>query len=186
MPIRSGRVLTSHFRSSWDHVFDNVEERWGRIRIVQFVAREALGILAIGQPTKPPHSGCAAVSVFPNQVFSIEIAPNHHGPPAQYAKVQHILLPCHAGGGAWAVLILPQGKIHTALGVVAVQATGSVWPHIVNDATGCNHHCSPHCSIRLDVAHFAANASCQRPRISAAASGRDSVHSLKIGIGKRI
>ena len=46
MPIRSGRVLTSHFRSSWDHVFDNVEERWGRIRIVQFVAREALGICA--------------------------------------------------------------------------------------------------------------------------------------------
>ena len=57
------------------------------------------------------------------------------------------------------------GKYHHALGVIAVETTGQIWTHVVNDAAAGHDRAAAALFYPFDVAGVAANAPPQAANI---------------------
>ena len=96
--------------------------------------------LPLWQGADAIHPGDAAVSVFPQELFTVTVSPHHHRSPAEHMEIQDPPVPDHAGGCSSAIGPSPDSEGHGALGVVGVLAQHAVRAVIVNDAAAGDDH----------------------------------------------
>ena len=107
--------------------------------------------LVLGQGTDALHPGEAAINVFPHQLFTVAITPHHDRAPAKGVKVQHPLVPYHAGRCTGTIGPVADSECHTTFRIVGILAQSAVWPVVVNESATGNHH--PAAAL-LDALHM--------------------------------
>ena len=75
-----------------------------------------------GQSTETLHTRGAAIRILPDEMLSLPVTAHHHRPPAEHVKVQHPLIPDHAGGVRITELPVAGNEQDRALGIIGIQA----------------------------------------------------------------